>query len=93
VPWVGLPLVFVGAAAVAAVVLCEPPAARRGLDFAAHLRDLRWNWARALGFGIGCQLGLAVPFLNVLLLAPAAAVGAAVLHFRFDKRSGTAPPR
>jgi uncharacterized protein involved in cysteine biosynthesis len=92
-PVVGLPLSFLAASAAAAAVWCELPAARRGLDLRAHLLDLRRNWARALGFGAGCQLGLVLPFLNLLLLAPAAAVGATMLHFHFDKDGGATTPR
>ena len=76
------------------MIWCETPAARRGLGLRQHLQDLRRNWARALGFGLGCQLGLAILPIGMLLLSPAAVVGATVLHFQFDKSDpGNAPDR
>lgn len=84
-PWVGLPLGMLLVSAAAAVIWCETPAARRGLGVRQHLLDLRRNWARALGFGLGCQLGLVVLPIGLLLLSPSAVVGATVLHFTFDK--------
>lgn len=85
-PYVGLPVTFLLASAAAAIVWFDTPAVRRGLDLRWHFADLRRNWPRALGFGAGCQLGLAVPFVNLLLLAPAAVVGATEQHFEFEKR-------
>ncbi|MEC7582874.1 MAG: EI24 domain-containing protein [Planctomycetota bacterium] len=84
-PWIGLPLGVLLISAAAAVIWCETPAARRGLGLRQHLQDLRHNWPRALGFGLGCQLGLAVLPVGMLLLTPSAVVGATVLHFTFDK--------
>ena len=84
-PWIGLPLGTLLISAAAAVIWCETPAARRGLGLRQHLMDLRHNWPRALGFGLGCQLGMAVLPVGMLLLTPAAVVGATVLHFTFDK--------
>lgn len=85
VPFVGLPLVFFGTAATSAAVWLELPAERRGLVGHRHLADLRHNWPRALGYGTALQLAVTVPLVNVLLLAPTAAVAAAVLHFEFEK--------
>lgn len=85
IPIVGIPLVFLAAAAAAAAVFGELPAVRRDLPLRILLADLKRNHALALGYGVGCQIALAIPFLNLLLLAPAAAVGAVVLHFRFEK--------
>jgi hypothetical protein len=84
-PWVGPPLVFLGTAAIAAHVWCELPAERRHLPPRQRHALLLRNWPLALGFGVGCQVAVMIPVLNVVLLAPAAAIGAAVLHFRFEK--------
>jgi uncharacterized protein involved in cysteine biosynthesis len=92
VPVVGLPVVFVATAGVAAAIWLELPAERRGRSHRDHLADLRRNWPLALGYGAGLQLLLLVPIANLLLLAPAAAVGGTVLYFRFDK-AAPAPVR
>ncbi|MGE3174301.1 MAG: EI24 domain-containing protein [Planctomycetota bacterium] len=85
VPYVGLPLVFVATAAVAGGLWTELPAERRGRSHREHLADLRRNWPLVLGYGMALQLLLLVPIANFVVLAPAAAVGASVLYFRFDK--------
>ncbi|MBK8099739.1 MAG: EI24 domain-containing protein [Planctomycetes bacterium] len=90
VPFVGFWLSFLIGAASAAVVWFEAPCARRGLDLLARLRLLRANWPVALGFGVGVQLAALVPFVNVLALAPMAAVAASKLFFRFRKVSSLA---
>jgi hypothetical protein len=46
---------------------------------------LRHNWAVALGFGLGFQVGALIPFFNILLLAPTAAVSASMLYLRMGK--------
>jgi hypothetical protein len=85
-PWVGLPLAFLLGTAAAAVVWFEAPFARRGLGLGPRLRGLARNWPLAAGFGAAWQLAVAVPFLNLLALAPTAAIAAAALYFRFDKQ-------
>lgn len=87
-PVVGMPLVLLAGAGLAGAVFCEPAAVRRGLPLPARLRLLRGNWGYVLGFGLGFQLALLVPFVNLLVLTPAAAVGSAALYFRFDKGGG-----
>ncbi len=84
--WVGLPLAMLAGGAAAGAVFVEPAAARRGLDQAALVRLLRRNWALVLGLGVGIEAALLVPFVNLLAAAPAAAVAAAAVYFRFDKR-------
>ena len=86
-PWVGLPLVFAASAAMAAAAWLAVPAERRGLSPPEQHGDLRRNWPLAFGYGAGLQFAVLVPLLNVLLLAPVAAVGASALHFRFDKQT------
>lgn len=88
--WTGTGLVvgFVGAAWLSALVWFEAPAVRRGLDLGQRRALLRRNWARALGLGLGFQVGVLVPVFNILLLAPATTIAAARLYFRFDKVSG-----
>ena len=86
VPWVGVPLVLVAGAASAAVVWFEPPLAVRGLALRQRLDVLWRNRWRALGTGAGLQLAAAVPFVNLLALAPVAAVATAMSYVQFDKR-------
>jgi uncharacterized protein involved in cysteine biosynthesis len=83
-PVVGLPLALLCGAAAAALVFAELPAARRALPRALWLRDLARNWPKALGYGAGLELALMLPVFDVLLLVPAAVVGAAVLHWQLD---------
>jgi uncharacterized protein involved in cysteine biosynthesis len=85
-PWVGLPLVAALGAAVAAVVWFEPPMAPRGLALRQRLALLwRHRW-RSLGVGLALQLAAAVPFVNLLALAPLATVAATAVYLQFDKR-------
>ncbi|HEX5053369.1 MAG TPA: EI24 domain-containing protein [Planctomycetota bacterium] len=86
VPWVGLPLVVVLGAAVPAIVWFEPPMAARGIDLRHRLLLLRHNRWRALGVGFGLQFAAAVPFVNVLGLAPVATIAATSSYLHFDKR-------
>lgn len=72
-------------AGLTAVVWFELPFARRGWGLRHRLLVLRRNWARALGFGLAFQLGMTVPVFNILLLTPAAAMGATLLYFHFEK--------
>jgi hypothetical protein len=85
VPRIGFGLAFLIGALSAAVVWFEAPCARRGLDLTARLRLLRANWPTALGFGLGAQIAAIVPFVNLLALAPIAAVAASKLFFRLRK--------
>jgi uncharacterized protein involved in cysteine biosynthesis len=86
VPWLGLPLVIAFGAAVAAIVWLEPPMAARGLGLRSRLRCLlRQRW-RCLGVGAGIQLAAAVPFVNLLALAPIATIAATATYLQFDKR-------
>ena len=63
----------------------DVPGSRRDLKLADRLALVRANWARSLGFGLAFQLGVLVPFFNVLLLAPTAAVGITLVYLRFEK--------
>ncbi len=92
IPYAGIPLLLVVTSGFAAAVFADTAAARRGLLPSEMLADLRRNWPLALGFGLGCQAGLSIPPVNLLLLGPAAMVGATVLHFRFDKPSDPRRP-
>ena len=86
VPWVGLPLVLLLGAAMAAVVWYEPPMALRDLHLPQRLHLLWRNRWRALGVGAGIQLATVVPFVNVLGLAPIATIVATSSYLHFDKR-------
>jgi uncharacterized protein involved in cysteine biosynthesis len=84
-PWIGLPFVLTLGAVTAAVVWFEPPMAARGLGQRRRLRVLWQNRWRALGTGLGLQFAAAVPFVNLLALAPVAALAATAAYLQFDK--------
>ncbi|MBL8729806.1 MAG: EI24 domain-containing protein [Planctomycetes bacterium] len=92
-PWIGLPLVVTLGAVSAAVVWFEPPMAARGLGQRRRLQALWQNRWRALGVGVGLQLAAAVPFVNVLALAPVATLAATSAYLQFDKRDPIGPAR
>lgn len=81
----GLVLAVLVAAALAALLWFEVPFARRGYGLAERWALMRRNWARALGFGLAFELGVFIPFLDFLLLAPAAAVAVSTIYFSFEK--------
>jgi CysZ protein len=92
-----LPIAFLVAAFVNALTWFELPAYRRGLDLRERFLLLRHNWALAVGFGLGFQVGALIPLFNVFLLTPTAAVAAAMLYLRMEKvppasRAGRAAP-
>ena len=84
----GLVVAMILSALFHALAWLDVPCARRGLGLQERLALVRRNWARALGFGLAIQLGLLVPFFNLLLLAPTAAVGITLVYLRFDKTPG-----
>jgi CysZ protein len=83
---VAVPLGIAVSAFLNAVVWFEIPVLRRGYGMTYRRRLLRKNWARALGFGLAFNVGMLVPFFNILFLGPATAVAVSMLYFRFDKR-------
>lgn len=85
----GLLLALLVAAFLGALLWFEIPFARRGYTIEQRIRIVRHNWARALGFGIALQLGLCIPFFNILLLGPTAAVAVTMTYLHFEK----VPPR
>ena len=85
---VGLvPLAFLVSAFINALTWFELSTYRRGYSLRARVALLRHNWALAVGFGLGFQVGALIPLFNVFLLTPTAAVAAAVLFLRMDKRA------
>ncbi len=82
---IAIPLAFLVAAYLNALVWFEIPVMRRGYSMAYRRKLVRTNWARALGFGLGFELGLFVPFFNIFFLTPATAVAVSQLYFRFEK--------
>lgn len=91
IPWIGLPLVFVTGAALAAFVWFDPVTCRCDYDLRERAAVLWRNRWRALGVGIGIQLAGAVPFLNLILLPSVAAVATTSAFVRFDKGPATLP--
>ena len=89
---VGAIPVFAITAWLNALVWFDIPGARRGLGLRERSRLLRRNLARTLGFGAAAQLALFIPVFNVVLLTPAAAVGATILYFHFDKPAAPRAP-
>ena len=90
VPWLGIPLALILGAAIAAVVALQSPLAVRHVAPRDRIALLRHNGWRALGTGLGLQLATAVPFLNVLGLAPLATVAATNAYLHFDKSATAA---
>ncbi len=82
---VAIPVALLLAAYLNALVWFEIPVMRRGYGMAYRRQVVRNNRARALGFGLGFELGLFVPFFNFLFLTPATAVAVSQLYFRFKK--------
>lgn len=80
-----VPLAFLVSAFVSAIAWFELPTHRRGYRLRDRIALLRHNWALALGFGLGFQVGALIPLFNLLLLAPTAAVSASVLYLRMAK--------
>lgn len=81
-----VPLAFIVAAFVNALTWFELPAYRRGYGLRQRVALLRANWAMAIGFGLAFQVGALIPLFNIFLLTPTAAVAAAMLFLRMDKR-------
>jgi len=86
VPWIGLPAILVLGAAMAAVAWLQPPMARSGPDLRQRLGLLWHNRWRALGTGLGLQLAMVVPFVNLLLVSSIAAVAGTGTFLRFEKQ-------
>ena len=81
----GLVVAILAGAFLNALLWFEVPFTRRGYTIEQRIRIVRHNWARALGFGIAFEIAMAIPFLNLLLLAPAAAVATTTSYFHFEK--------
>jgi len=69
-----------------ALVWFEIPVVRRGYGWRYRRKVVRKNWPFALGFGLAFNLGLLIPFFNLFVLGPAAAIATSKLYFQFDKR-------
>ena len=83
--YAGAVLALLIAAFLNALLWFEIPFERRGYNLDQRIHIVRHNWARALGFGIGFQIGMAVPFFNLLLLTPTAAVAISMLYMHLEK--------
>lgn len=69
-----------------AIVWFEIPCSRRGYSLGERRALIRGNLPRAIGLGLGFQVGLLVPLFNFLLLTPATAVAVSAQYFRLDRR-------
>jgi len=69
-----------------ALVWVEIPVVRRGFGWKYRRKIVRRNWPFALGFGLAFNIGLLIPFFNLFVLGPAAAIATSKLYFQFDKR-------
>ena len=81
----GLPIALAVSAFFAGFAWLDYPASRRGSPFRDKWRLARRHWALMIGYGLGFQLGLLIPFFNLAFGAPAAAVGSADLFFAMSK--------
>ncbi|MEO6597129.1 MAG: hypothetical protein ABIP94_20485, partial [Planctomycetota bacterium] len=57
------------------------------VDLHHRLLLLRHNRWRALGVGFGLQLAAAVPFVNLLALAPTGTIAATSSYLHFEKQA------
>jgi uncharacterized protein involved in cysteine biosynthesis len=87
---VGAPLALALSAFLAGFTWLDYPAGRRGLSFRTKWAIARRNWALLTGFGLAFEIGLWIPFFNMLIVGPSAAVGVADLWFAC--RKGEARP-
>lgn len=69
-----------------AIVWFEIPCGRRGYSLRERRTLVRHNWPRAVGLGLGFQVGMLIPLFNFLLLTPATAVAVSAQYFRLDRR-------
>ncbi len=95
IPIIGWLFVIGGAAFSAylnALVWFELPVLRRGYGFRYRRQVVRKNWPRALGFGLAFNVGLLVPFFNILIIGPAATVAVSTQYFRCVKITPSVQP-
>ena len=91
-PWLGVAAITLAGAATAALTWFEPPLAARGHGLRERMRVLWSHRWRALGTGLGLQIASAIPFLNVLALAPVATLAATASCLRFCAPPSRPPP-
>ena len=93
-PWT-TPFAWVPLGLINGVIWLGIPMDRRGYELDERLRVAHHNSGFVVGFGLGYGLGHAVPLLNLLLLTPAAAVGATTGYYRCvkDRWTELAPTR
>lgn len=90
IPVIGLFFVFAAAVISAylnALVWFEIPVIRRSYGWRFRRQVVALNWPRALGFGLGFNLGLMIPVFNILAIGPSATIAVSRQFFRCDKRA------
>ncbi|HHI81365.1 MAG TPA: hypothetical protein ENK02_15480 [Planctomycetes bacterium] len=79
---VGLILGILVGAFLAGYSFLDYPMARRGMDGTKKNRYVFSHWGYALGLGLGFELGLLIPFFNLFLSTPAAAVASSRIYLK-----------
>ncbi len=88
---VGLPFALLLSAFFIGFAWLDYPLTRRGISYKGKWRIAKKNWAAVLGFGLGFQLGLCVPFFGVFIGCPAAAIASARLFYLLELDPDYAP--
>ncbi len=81
---IGLPLGILASAWFAGFSWLDYPLARRGFSYGEKRRWALRNLGLTLGLGLGFQIGMLIPFFNLLLSGPAAAAAAGKAWFRLQ---------
>ena len=90
IPIIGLAFVVLAAmisAYLNALVWFEIPVLRRSYGWRYRRQVVSLNSPRALGFGLGFNLGLMIPFYNIFAIGPSATIAVSRQFFRCDKRA------
>ncbi len=81
---VGLILGILVGAFLAGFSFLDYPMARRGMNGKEKTRFALSHWAYVLGLGLGFEIGLLIPFFNLFLSTPAAAVASSRIFLKIQ---------